>query len=98
MMKENQIKIYNYVKEHENENITAADIAEALFPGEDKKRSVDGIVTASFQRHKEVVGENKVDAPLMKRVPGAITLEDGSHKPVKFIKLTDKGRAFDPTV
>ena len=34
----------------------------------------------------------------MKRVPGEITLEDGSHKPVKFIKLTDKGRAFDPTV
>ena len=32
----------------------------------------------------------------MARVPAEIELEDGSHKAVKFIVLTDEGRNFDP--
>ena len=32
----------------------------------------------------------------MERVPAEIELEDGTHKAVKFIRLTDAGRAFDP--
>ena len=32
----------------------------------------------------------------MERVPAEIELEDGSHKSVKFIKLTEAGMAFDP--
>ena len=32
----------------------------------------------------------------MERVPAEIELEDGTHKPVKLIRLTDEGRAFDP--
>jgi hypothetical protein len=32
----------------------------------------------------------------MERVEAERTLEDGTHAKVKFIKLTDLGRAFDP--
>ena len=32
----------------------------------------------------------------MERIPAEIELEDGTHKPVKFIKLTEAGAAFDP--
>ena len=91
-MKENNIKVYDYVKENGDSNITAADIAEATGL---EVRSVNGIVTAAFQRHTEVDGE-KVPQPLMERVPAEIELEDGTHKQVKFIKLTDEGKAFDP--
>lgn len=95
-MKENSIKIYNYVKEHEAENITAKDIAEAL--GLDP-RSVNGSVTAAFQRHREEIDGEKVIVPLMERVEGEIEIEteDGNvkHQSTKFIKLTEAGRNFD---
>lgn len=81
-MKENSIKVYDYVKANEAKNITAADIAEGTGL---EVRSVNGIVTSAFQRKE-----------LMERVPAEIELEDGSHKAVKFIKLTAKGKAFDP--
>ena len=32
----------------------------------------------------------------MERIPAEIALEDGSHKAVKFIKLTEAGKEFDP--
>jgi hypothetical protein len=32
----------------------------------------------------------------MERIPAEVELEDGSHKAVKFIRLTDAGREFDP--
>lgn len=102
-MSENSIKVFEYVKAHENENITAPDIAEALgFDMEDGRgtKQVNGIVTASFQRHREEINGEKVIIPLMERVEGelAIEQEDGSikHKTVKFIKMTDAGRAFTP--
>lgn len=82
MLKENSKIVFNYVKAHEGENITAADIAEGTGL---EVRSVNGIVTSAFQRKG-----------LMARVPAEIELEDGSHKAVKFIVLTDEGRNFDP--
>lgn len=82
MLKPNSITVYNYVKENEDANITAAVIAEGT--GLDVK-VVNGIVTSAFQRKG-----------LMERIPAEVQLEDGSHKAVKFIKLTDEGRAFDP--
>ena len=81
-MSENSLKVFNYVKEHEGENITAADIAEAL---DLAKRSVDGIITMAFAKKG-----------LMARKEVEIELEDNSHKTVKFIVLTDEGRSFDP--
>lgn len=82
MLKENSKIVFNYVKEHEGENITAADIAEATGL---EVRSVNGIVTSAFQRKG-----------LMERTEAEIELEDGSHKKVKFITLTAEGEAFDP--
>ena len=81
-MKENSLKVLEYVKSVDGQNITAADIAEATGL---EVRSVNGIVTSAFQKKG-----------LMERIPAEIELEDGSHKAVKFIRLTDAGREFDP--
>ena len=86
-------KIYEYVKAHEDEDITAADIAEGLGLGKDGIKSVNAAVTASFQNNKDA---DKNPLPLMKRVEAEeeVEKEDGSvvHKTIKLIKLTDAGR------
>lgn len=90
-MTENSKLVYKFVKQHDGEDLTAADIAEATGL---TIRSINGIVTSAFQRHKDA---DKNEVPLMIRVPAEI--EDpntGLHKPVKFIQLTDAGREFDP--
>lgn len=81
-MKENSKNVLNYLKGINGENVTAADVAEALGL---EKRQVDGIFTSALQRKGLGV-----------RVPAEIELDDGSHKPVKFLRLTDEGMAFDP--
>lgn len=81
MLKENSLKVLNYVRENDGADITAADIAAGT--GLEVK-SVNGIITAAFQKKG-----------LMERVEAEIELEDGSHKKVKFVKLTDAGREFD---
>lgn len=81
-LKENSRKVFDYVKGNDGEKMTAADIAAATGF---EVRSVNGIVTSAFQRKG-----------LMERIPAEIELEDGTHKAVKFIQLTDAGRAFDP--
>jgi len=82
MLKPNSKLVYDYVKENGDSKITAADIAEGTGL---EVRQVNGIVTSAFQRKG-----------LMERVPAEIELEDGSHKAVKFIKLTAAGMEFDP--
>jgi hypothetical protein len=82
MLKPNSKLVYDYVKENGKSNITAADIAEGTGL---EVRQVNGIVTSAFQRKG-----------LMERIPAEIELEDGSHKAVKFIQLTDAGMEFDP--
>lgn len=96
-MKENSVKVYNYVVEHESENITAKDIAAAL---DLSPRQVNGIITASFQRHREEIDGEKVIVPLMERVDGELEIVDPEtekvkHETTKFIKLTDAGRNFE---
>ena len=83
-MSEKTAKVLEYLKGINGENVTSADIAEAL--GMEKK-SVDGIVTSGLQRKE-----------LAERVPAEIELEDGTHKAVKFIRLTAKGQNFVPGV
>lgn len=91
MLKENSRLVWEFVKAHDGEDFTAQDIAEATGLG---VRSVNGIVTSAFQRHKD---ENKNEIPLMMRVPAEIVdPATGLHKPIKFIQLTDEGRAWDP--
>lgn len=85
MLKENSLKVLEYVRAHATENITASDIAEGT--GLEIK-SVNGIVTSAFQKKG-----------LMERVPAEIEVinEKGekAHKAVKFIRLTEEGKAFD---
>lgn len=91
MLKENSKIVYNFVKAHDGEDFTAQDIADATGLG---VRTVNGIITSAFQRHKDA---DKNEVPLMVRVPAEI--EDpatGLHKGVRFIQLTDAGRAFNP--
>lgn len=84
-VKGNSLKVLNYLKEIGDANVTAKDIADAL--GLDAK-VINGVVTAGLQRKGYA-----------KRVPGEIevTSEDGSvlHSPVKFVKLTETGLAYD---
>ena len=82
MLKPNSKLVFEYVKNNDGKKMIAADIAEAT--GLDVK-SVNGIVTSAFQKKG-----------LMERIPGEIELPDGTHKAVKYIQLTDAGRAFDP--
>lgn len=81
-MKENSKKVLNYLKEVNGQQVTAADVAEALGL---EKRQVDGIFTSAIQRKNLGV-----------RTPAEIEVEDGSHKQVKFLSLTAEGMAFDP--
>lgn len=91
MLKENSKIVFDFVKAHDGEDFTAQDIADATGLS---VRSVNGIVTSAFQRHKDA---DKNEVPLMVRVPAEIEdPETGLHKPVKFIQLTDEGRVFNP--
>lgn len=82
MLKPNSKLIFDYVKENDGKDMTAADIASVT--GLDVK-VVNGSVTSAFCKKG-----------LMERVPAEMELEDGSHKAIKLIRLTDAGRAFDP--
>lgn len=80
---ENSRTVLEFVKSVDGKaKVTAANIAEATGLG---VRQVNGIVTSAFQRKG-----------LMERKEEEITLEDGTHDKVKFVYLTDAGRAFDP--
>ena len=78
---EKSLIVLNYLKEHQGENMTAQDIADAL---DMPKKSVDGIVTSGLQRKGYA-----------ERIPAEIELEDGSHREVKFIQATAEGLAYD---
>ena len=64
-----------------NADVTAADVADALGL---EKRQVDGIFTSALQRKGYGV-----------RVPAEVELADGTHKQIKFLKLTDAGMNLD---
>lgn len=84
-LKENSLKVLEYVRAHDGENMTAADIAEGTGL---EVRSVNGIVTSAFQKQG-----------LMVRTPAQIEVEDEEgktkYKDVKFISLTEAGKVFD---
>jgi Mn-dependent DtxR family transcriptional regulator len=80
-MKENSKNVLNYLKAHNGEDLTAADVADALGLA---KRSVDGIFTAMQKKGLGV------------RTPAEVELDDGSHKAIKLLSLTDAGMSFDP--
>ena len=80
-MKENTKKVFEFLRTVNGQNVTSADVAEALGL---EKRSVDGIFTSAIQKKGYGI-----------RVPAEVELEDGSHKSVKFLRLTEAGMALD---
>ncbi len=80
-MKENTKKVFEYLREVQGQNVTAADVAEALGLS---KKSVDSIFTFAIQNKGYGV-----------RTAAEVELEDGSHKVVKFMSLTDSGMTVD---
>lgn len=85
-MSPNTINVITYLQNHNGENLTAADVAEAL--GLEKK-TVDGAFTSGVQRKQ--MGA-RVEAEV------EVVGEDGttSHAKVKFLKLNDAGMNFKP--
>ena len=81
-MSTNSQAVLKFLQENNGADLTAADVAAALGL---EKRSVDGIFTSAIQRKGLGV-----------RVPAEIELEDGTHKAIKLLKLTEAGMAFDP--
>lgn len=79
---ENSCKVIAYLKQHNGEQMTSQDVADALGL---EKRSVDGIFTAAIQRKGFGI-----------RTPAEIEMPDGSHKSVKFLSLTPAGMNYDP--
>jgi len=79
---EKSLVVLDYLKSIGDENVTAKDIAAAL---DMTDKGVNGVVTAGLIRGKN----------LAERIPAEIELEDGTHQTVKFIKLTDAGKAYD---
>ena len=80
-MKPNTKSVIDYLQGIGAANVTAADVAAAVGL---EKRQVDGIFTSAIQRKGYGI-----------RVPAEVELEDGTHKQVKFLKLTDAGLALD---
>ena len=80
-MKESTKTIIKYLQAHNGEDMTAADVANAL--GLEKK-SVDGTFTAALQRKGYGYREE-----------AEVEIEEGKHAKVKFLKLTDAGVNYD---
>ena len=82
---EKALTVLNYLKGMGDTNLVAADIANAL---EMDTKSVNGVLTAGLQRKG-----------LTERVPAQIEVQDAEgntkFKDVKFIKLTEAGKAYD---
>lgn len=80
---ENSKKVITYLQQIAGkEEVTAADVAAALGL---EKRTVDGVFTTAIQRKGYGV-----------RVPAEMELEDGTHKAIKLLRLTDEGLNYDP--
>lgn len=80
-MKENSRKVLAYLQENDGKDLIAAEVADALGL---EKRSVDGIFTA-FQK-KELGFREEAERET----------DEGKHVQVKYLRLTDAGRNFDP--
>lgn len=80
-MSANSKMVFEFLKANNDADMTAADVAEALGL---EKRQIDGIFTSAIQRKGYGI-----------RVPAEVELEDGTHKAVKFLKLTDEGLDLD---
>ena len=81
-MSDNAKKVLAYLKGIKNEDVTVHDISEAV------GLPVNSITGTFNSFVKKGLGE---------RVEAEVEMADGSHKTVKFLKLTQDGMDFDPT-
>lgn len=81
MITENSKTVLDYLKANDGKDLTAKAIAEATGLN---SRQVNGVVTAFAKKG------------MMERIEAEIENAEGTHDKVKFIRLTDEGRAFDP--
>lgn len=80
-MSEKAKKVLAYLKGVNGENVTAHDVSDALgLP----VNSITGTFNSFVKKGLGV------------REAAEIEIEDGTHKQVKFLKLTDAGMAYDP--
>lgn len=80
-MTENSQRVFNYLKEHYGEDITAQSIRDALDVSiAAVTGSVNGLVKKGYAERKEVSAE-----------------VDGKETVIKYITLTEDGLDFDPT-
>lgn len=80
-MKENSKAILTYLQENDGQDLTANDVAAAL---DLSAKSVNGSFTAFQKKDLGYREEAEVEMP------------DKSHKKVKYLRLTEKGKNFDP--
>ena len=80
-MKPNTKAVIEYLQGQNGADLTSADVAEALGL---EKRQVDGIFTSAIQRKQ-----------LGFREEAEVENEDGTHKKVKFLKLSEAGVKLD---
>ena len=78
----NSVKVINYLKTVQGQQVTAKDVAAALDLSD---KSVNGIFTSAIQ--KKGLGV---------RTEAEIEAEDGTHKTIKLLSLTEAGMQFDP--
>jgi hypothetical protein len=81
-MTENSKRVFNYLKEHYGEDITAKQIQEAL--GLEKLASVTGSVNGLVKKGRAVRTESTTEN------------EEGKKVTIKYISLTEDGLNFDP--
>lgn len=81
-LKPNAQAVWTFINDNDGADFTATDIAEALSL---EVKSVNGILTSAFQKKGKIIREE-----------AEVELADGTHKKVKFIRLTDDGRNWNP--
>lgn len=80
-MSANSKIVFEFLQAHKGEDLTAADVAAATGL---EKRQVDGCYTSAIQQKGYGV-----------RVAAEVENPDGTHSPIKLLKLTEAGYALD---
>ena len=86
-LSENGAKVLSYLQENPDVDLTATDLADALGL---TVKTVNGVITGGL------VGKGH-SRDFVERVEAKVEDAEGKATTVKFIKLTDKGAALDPT-
>ena len=95
-MTEKAIKVWNYLKENDGTNMTATDIAIGM--GLCSETDEEDVIKAATKSMNAVVTAGLQNKGYTKRVDATIEVETENGvtvKPIKFITLTDEGRAYD---